>query len=118
MWREDGKGEVYTYLPPSFAVNRNVCNIKPQSECNPTYGASVGRGSFHWPAGQWTTVSERVRLNDVGASNGQIELFVNGESVINAQGLVLRNSADGRIRGIQMQSFFGGTQLDRRFHAS
>lgn len=108
MWRGEGEGEFYTYLPPSFDANKKVCNIKPQSDCNPTYGASVGRGSFHFASGGWTTVSERVRLNDVGASNGELELFVNGKSVINVGGLVLRNNASGKMRGLQMQTFFGG----------
>lgn len=35
-------------------------------------------------------------------------MFVGGVSVVNVGGLVLRNSSDGRIRGMQMQTFFGG----------
>jgi len=116
MWRAEGKGEFYTYLPPytdaRFAVNKKQCDVAPQSECNPTYGASVGRGSFNFPTGQWTTVSERVKLNDVGKANGELELFVNGKSVINVPGLILRDSAAGRMRGIQMQTFFGGSSPD------
>ena len=112
MWRTAGQGEFYTYLPPytdsRFAANRKVCNIAPASDCNPTYGASVGRGAFSFPTGAWTTISERVRLNDVGQANGEIQLFINGKSVINVGGLILRDSAAGRIRGMQMQTFFGG----------
>lgn len=47
-------------------------------------------------------------MNDVGQANGELELFVGGKSVVNVGGLVLRNSADGRIRGMQFQTFFGG----------
>lgn len=57
MWRTDGAGEMYTYLPPSFAANDAVCDIPPFSTCNPTDGASVARGSFNFTAGAWTTVS-------------------------------------------------------------
>ncbi|KAF8955574.1 hypothetical protein BDZ97DRAFT_280680 [Flammula alnicola] len=113
MWRTNGAGEFYTYLPPfteaQFAVNNRVCNVAPLSDCNPTYGASVGRGSFEFATGAWTTISERVRLNDAGQANGELELFVNGKSVINVSGLILRDSAAGRIRGMQMQTFFGGS---------
>ncbi|EGN96303.1 polysaccharide lyase family 14 protein [Serpula lacrymans var. lacrymans S7.3] len=116
MWRENGAGELYTYLPPytdpEFAANQAVCNIAPKSICNPTYGASVGRGAFTFAAGQWTTVSQRVRLNDVGQANGELELYVGGQSVINVGGLILRNSEEGKIRGIQMQTFFGGSEAD------
>lgn len=116
MWRTDGQGELYTYLPPytdsRFAANEKQCSVAPKSECNPTYGASVGRGSFSFEAGKWTTVSQRVRLNDVGQANGELELFANGESVVKVDGLILRASDAGRLRGIQMQTFFGGSTSD------
>lgn len=114
MWRAEGKGELYTYLPPytesAYAANKKQCDF-PNSTCNTEYGASIGTGSFDFGAGKWTTVSERVKLNDVGQANGEIELFVEGKSVINIDGLILRDSDEGRIRGLQMQSFFGGECL-------
>ncbi|TFK16403.1 hypothetical protein FA15DRAFT_650902 [Coprinopsis marcescibilis] len=110
MWRTAGAGELYTYLPPGFSANDHLCTIPPFSECNPTYGASVGRGSFQFVTGGWTVVSERVRLNDPGTPNGEIELFVNGVSVINVGGLVLCDASGyGKFRGIQGQTFFGGS---------
>ncbi|KAJ7144938.1 hypothetical protein C8R43DRAFT_1097425 [Mycena crocata] len=113
MWRTDGAGEIYSYLPDytvdGFEANERVCNVKPESDCNPTYGASVSRGAFHFPTGEWTTVSQRVQLNDVGKANGEMQLFVNGKSVIEVTGLILRDSAEGRHRGIQVQTFFGGS---------
>lgn len=116
MWRTDGAGELYTYLPPDFSANQAVCDIPPYSTCNDVYGASVGRGSFNWTTGGRTTVSQRVRLNDAGESNGQLELFVAGKSVVDVGGLVLRNSSAGRIRGMQMQTFFGGTSFSCFLH--
>ena len=108
MWRADGAAELYTYLPPSESANKKVCDVAPKSECNPTYGASVGRGAFYFKAGQSNPVSMRVRLNDVGKENGELELFSNGKSVINVGGLVLRTSEAGRIYGLMVQTFFGG----------
>lgn len=108
MWRTSGKGEFYTYLPPDFDENQAVCTVPPQSLCNDVYGASVGRGSFSWTTGGRLTISQRVRLNDAGQSNGEVELFVAGKSVINVGGLVLSDTSSGRIRGMQMQTFFGG----------
>lgn len=117
MWRAASAGELYTYLPPyddasgDYTANKAVCDVAPFSTCNPTYGASVGRGAFSFVAGGWTTISQRVRLNDVGQANGELELFVGGESVINVSGLILRARDAGRIRGVQMQTFFGGEFL-------
>ena len=108
MWRTNGAGEVYTYLPPNYSQNDAVCDVKPFSTCNAVYGASVGRGAFTFAAGKSTAVSMRVRLNDAGASNGEIELFADGQSVINVGGLVLRDSSAGKFRGMMMQTFFGG----------
>lgn len=114
MWRPNGEGELYTYLPPytetAYAANKKQCDFA-NSTCNTAYGASIGTGSFNFGAGQWTTVSERVKLNDVDQANGEIELFVEGKSVIKLDGLILRDSDEGRIRGLQMQSFFGGEWL-------
>ncbi|EIW60967.1 polysaccharide lyase family 14 protein [Trametes versicolor FP-101664 SS1] len=109
MWRTDGQGELYTYLPPSFEANKAVCNVAPFSTCNDVFGASVGRGSFNFAPGTRTTIGQRVKLNDVGTANGEIELFVEGKSIFTVTGLELVNAAEGRIRGLQMQSFFGGS---------
>jgi hypothetical protein len=111
MWRSNGEGELYTYLPmvSGWEANQKQCKVAPYSECNPTYGASVGRGSFKFARGAWTTVSQRVKLNDVGSNNGEMELVVNGKSVINVSGLKFRDSSSGKFRGLQVQSFFGGS---------
>lgn len=109
MFRQNGKGELYTYLPPDFSANKAVCNVAPESDCNDVYGASVGRGSFYFKAGTRTTIGQRVKLNDVGKENGELELFVEGKSIFTVKGLVYRNSDSGKIRGIQMQTFFGGS---------
>ncbi|KIM87375.1 polysaccharide lyase family 14 protein [Piloderma croceum F 1598] len=100
MWRQKA--------PPSYSANKKICNIKPLSECNPTYGASVARGSYNFKVGGWNQISQRVKLNDPGQENGEIQVWSNGESVINLSGLVLRDSDKGRIWGAQMQTFFGG----------
>ena len=72
-------------------------------------GWSIGRGSFEFAPGKRTTVSQRVRLNDPGQKNGEMELFVEGKSVINVSGITLGDNPSSRIRGMQMQTFFGGT---------
>lgn len=112
MWRENGAGEMYTYLPPGYSANDAVCSVAPKSICNDVYGASVGRGSFTFTPGKSTAVSMRVRLNDAGQQNGELQLWADGQSVINVGGLVLRDSDAGRIRGIMMQTFFGGSTQD------
>ncbi|KZP32917.1 polysaccharide lyase family 14 protein [Athelia psychrophila] len=108
MWRKEGRGELYTYLP-QHSANDVLCKVPPKSICNDDYGTSVGRGAFNFTVGAWNHISERIRLNDAGQANGEIQLFFNGVSVVNVGGLVLRDNAAGRIWGIQMQTFFGGS---------
>lgn len=114
MWRPEGNGELYTYLPPytdpRFIANKAICSL-PGSECNPTYGASIGRDSFKFEPGQWTTVAQRVKLNTAGKADGELDLFVGGEKKISVKGLILRDGSAGKMRGIQVQTFFGGEPL-------
>ena len=60
------------------------------------------------PNPQWNTVAERVKLNDVGQANGEVEIWFNGKSVINLTGIVLCISEECSLRGLQCQTFFGG----------
>lgn len=109
MWRTNGMGEFYNYFPPSATQPSDYCSTPPMSTCNPSYGDSIGRGSFTWSTGQWTTVAQRFKLNDVGSSNGEQELFVNGQSVLSLSGLQQSVSGSTTFYGIMAQSFFGGS---------
>lgn len=80
----------------------------PNSIENTDFGFSVGRGSYSFPPGEWTTVLQRIQLNDPGEYNGQIRLWVNGISTIELYNVSLRNSTDGVVQGMHFQTFFGG----------
>jgi hypothetical protein len=105
MWRTEGAGELYGYLP---TPNKKLTICK--GECDLKFGASIGRGNWTFPKGEWTNLTERVRLNDVGSSNGQIEISVNGEQKILADQLTLREKDEGRISGAMVHTFFGGSK--------
>lgn len=110
MWRTDGAGESYLYLPSStrFPANKKQCTAVPGSSCNDDFGNSIGRGLIKFKPGVRTTITQRVRLNDAGQSNGELQVWQDGNSVFELDGIVFRQSDVGRIRGVQMQSFFGG----------
>jgi len=63
-----------------------------------------------------------VKLNDVGKENqllhdlldniapsGEIELWLDGASVLCVKDLLLCDSDEGRIKGVHFQTFFGGS---------
>ncbi|KAJ7464742.1 polysaccharide lyase family 14 protein [Mycena galericulata] len=110
MWRSKGQGELYTYLPLTPSNRERLLAVPPLSEQNAQYGLSVGRNAFQFdPAvGKWISLAFRVKLNAVGSEDGELELWVDGKSVINVSGLTFRNSEQSRIKGGHFQTFFGG----------
>jgi len=113
MWRSEGKGEIYAYLMPHSCNTDVLTRIPPRSKQNQDYGFSVGMGSFRLSregetSDPWLTIVERVKLNDIGVANGELELFINGESKILAKGLILRKAPDSRVQGMHWSTFFGG----------
>ncbi|KAF9483184.1 polysaccharide lyase family 14 protein [Pholiota conissans] len=110
MWRPEGVGELYAYLPLTAQNSAQLSAVPPRSIENSDYGFSVGRGAYHFTRAVcgWITIAFRVKLNDVGSNNGELQLWIDGESVMSVGGLQLRESADGKIKGMHFQTFFGG----------
>ncbi|KAJ7643701.1 hypothetical protein FB45DRAFT_987522 [Roridomyces roridus] len=108
MWRAKGNGELYTYLPLT------PHNRDPPSLQNNDYGFSVGCAAFNFDVavGRWITLAFRVKLNNVGSEDGELELWVDGKSVIAVSGLQLRDSDKAHIKGAHFQTFFGGHSED------
>jgi hypothetical protein len=79
-----------------------------QSFCNDKFGVSVGRGAFTFTPGKFQTIGFRALMNDVGKSNGELEMFVDGKSLFTVNQLAFRNEDKHKFQGFMMQSFFGG----------
>ncbi|KAK0492094.1 hypothetical protein EDD18DRAFT_1310997 [Armillaria luteobubalina] len=101
MWRKDGEGELYLYAPKDKQTDA-LCN-DPRSTCDVAYGFSIGRGSFVWARGGWTTVSQTVVLNTPGRTDGCFTLDVNGIRVIDRSDVFYRD-----VAGQPKTTFFGG----------
>ncbi|KAF9222314.1 polysaccharide lyase family 14 protein [Gyrodon lividus] len=112
MWRQGGQGEVYAYLPLNDTNKKALLAVPPGGQTNSDYGVSTGRGSWTFEPGVWTTIAERVRLNDVGKANGELQLWINGICVIHAKGLSFREEEASHIKGMHFQTFFGGHTPD------
>ncbi|KAJ7845417.1 polysaccharide lyase family 14 protein [Mycena olivaceomarginata] len=114
MWRSKGLGELYTYLPLTPTNRERLLAVPPSSKENSDYGFSVGRNAFKLDiaVGKWVSLAFRVKLNSIGCDDGELELWVDGKSVIKVAGLMLRDSEHARIKGAHFQTFFGGHQDD------
>lgn len=91
MWRKGGIGEVYAYLPTSVE-----------------HGTSLGRGSWSWPTGMWVHVQQRVVLNDPERANGVLQVWLNGQLVLDQRDLKYRDTTELKIEGLFFSTFFGG----------
>lgn len=107
MWRDNGEGEVYAYLPSS-KQRSNLCDSKVNI-CNPDYGYSLGRGTFKFKTGNWVTVRQVLTINTVDKQNGKLSLYINGKRAMTQTKLVFRTNSTGRVAGIMFHTFFGGS---------
>lgn len=91
MWRKNGDGEVYSYLPTSDE-----------------YGTSIGRGAWQFKPGVWHHLVQEVKLNQPGKEDGRIRVWVDGKQVLDRDGLLFRTTDQLKIEGIFFSTFFGG----------
>ncbi|KAI6117839.1 hypothetical protein EDD16DRAFT_1586271 [Pisolithus croceorrhizus] len=112
MWRQNGMGELYAYAPMNATNEKILLAVPPSSNPNGRYGTSVGVGAWTFEPGVWTTVAERIKLNSVGEADGEVQVWINGECVIHAKGLILRVDKESHIKGIHFETFFGGHTPD------
>jgi hypothetical protein len=89
MWRAGGVGELYLYAPRD-EQGPDVCKTEPKSVCADAYGMSIGRGSFAWRTGVWTSVRQTVTLNTPGEQDGQFVLDVDGTRAMDVAGVFYR----------------------------
>jgi len=104
MWRTNGAGEVYAYIP----TTNNLCNAQGII-CNTDFGVSISRASFSFVSGQWNRITMLVRLNEPATvANGNIQLFFNDVQAIDQQNLQIRNSDSLSANGFYFSTFYGG----------
>lgn len=91
MWRTDGQGEVYAYLPSSTR-----------------FGTSLGRGSWLFAREQWQCIEQELKLNTPGAADGSVHVWLDGKPVYQNEQLLFRTTGSLRAEGVFFSTFFGG----------
>ncbi len=91
MWRRNGAGEIYAYLPSSQ-----------------DYGTSLGQGSWRFQPGQWQRIEQELWLNHPGQVDGQAKIWIDGRLVLDQGNLLFRTASELQIDGIFFSTFFGG----------
>ncbi|KAI0049830.1 polysaccharide lyase family 14 protein [Auriscalpium vulgare] len=104
MWRPNGAGEVYAYVPRP----NNICKDS-DVQCNDQFGVSFSRGSFSFLSGQWNKITMLVRLNSpTNIANGQITLYYNDVQALTHTDVDFRSVDAVTAGGLYFSTFFGG----------
>lgn len=96
-WGRRGNASLYAYL----AERTTRC------------GTGMGGGRVFFEPGRWYRIAQYLRLNRPGHADGAITIWIDGEEIAAFDGLEIRASADQRIEGVMIESFFGGSSPDR-----
>ncbi|KAI9256650.1 hypothetical protein BDA99DRAFT_547913 [Phascolomyces articulosus] len=107
MWRRDGEGEIYAYLPESKQRD-SLCDEKGNI-CNSDYGYSLGRGSWKFKTGDWNTVRQTLKLNSPGKDDGSVTVEVDGKTAYTEKNVAFLNKNTGKVVGVAFHTFFGGS---------
>lgn len=91
MWRKNGMGEVYVYMPSSQQ-----------------WGTSLGRGNFTFGRGEFECLEQEVVLNTPGKNDGIIRTWHNGKLAYESTQMLYRTVPTLKIEGIFFSTFFGG----------
>ena len=91
VWQTQGKGALYAYLPTSV-----------------TFGTVMGSGSWLFKPGRWVNVSQAVKLNTPGLSDGEVAVWIDGVLTHRECNLTFRDTETLKIDGIFFSTFFGG----------
>ncbi len=107
MWRNEGRGEAYAYLPFKSPTYLQACT----GSCSGSFGDSIGRGSFTFVPGRWNKIALRTSLNTLGLNDGFLEVFHNDILVIQIPRIVYRNW-NMLTKYIMFSTFYGGSTKD------
>jgi len=91
MWRAQGDGEVYAYLPSSEE-----------------HGTSLGRGNWSFPTERWVSIEQAVQLNQPDEEDGSITVWLDGVEVFRDDDMEYRTVDSLKIDGLFFSTFFGG----------
>ncbi|SAM04731.1 hypothetical protein [Absidia glauca] len=103
MWRQNGAGEAYAYIPHSD----DLCK-QSSVMCNDQYGTSFSRGILNFQQNKWTTMEIYVKVNNASSSNGILKVWQDGNVVVNQDQLKYRTSNAVAASSLFFSTFFGG----------
>lgn len=97
MWRTDGKAVLYLY------------HMDKVSSCGDDHEWEYPNGDLvYFPRGQWVHVMERVKINTSNNFDGEVQIWYNGNEVLNMDGIRFVNN-DQLLDNFYFSTFHGGS---------
>ena len=100
MWRENGRAQLYLYHMD-----------KPSKWGEEFWFKDSDGDDVYFERGKWHNLIQRVRINDGNKSNGEVDVWMNGEQVLDLDDLKFVTNNKG-IDAILFASFHGGGSSD------
>jgi hypothetical protein len=99
MWRENGKAEVYSMLPPSKFNNFKY-----------SYDVQL---EFAFSTGKWYCIEQYIKLNSVGNDNGKLKAWIDGANLLDRSDVLYRtvDNRNVKIGGFYFSTFHGGDTM-------
>lgn len=109
MWRSEGMGEVYAYIP----TYSSFCDDTSTTLCHSEFGTSLNRGSFNLTKGSWQTVTEVAMLNSrTDRANGVLAIYLDDWEMFWRDDIVFRVNDTVKFSLFTFSTFFGGSSED------
>ncbi|KPV73810.1 polysaccharide lyase family 14 protein, partial [Rhodotorula graminis WP1] len=107
MWRPQGLGEVYAYVP-TYAGFCEEGQRRGDVACDKAFGTSLSRGSFRFERARWHTITQLVSLNDPPLANGLLHLYLDDHLVLSHTDILWRTNPNVTLDAVLFSTFFGG----------
>ncbi len=101
MWRNENEQlKLYLY----------VYNPDKKEDCGDYIDLDT---PYYFTPGQWTTLTQEVKLNTIGKADGYVRVWVNGDLHLDLQNIELRVDSSLHISYAQIDAFPGGSDPDQ-----
>jgi len=116
MWY--GEGKLGINIRTGSDMTQSVCHRDAdimissgaKNRCNPPYSMDIGVGGlFTVNTGKWINLTQIVRLNTIGSTDGELFVWKDSVLVVKSTKFVFRHSNTLKIEGLYFNSFFGGS---------
>ncbi|WP_158968872.1 polysaccharide lyase [Paraglaciecola sp. L3A3] len=92
MWRENGEAVIYLYY----------------MDMPGKWGEDLSLRDSHFETDKWYTLTQYIKVNDLGKSNGNLQVWINDKQLLNKNDIQFRGQDNALIDSFYFSTFHGG----------